>query len=176
MSAPESSINEAQARACYEVLGLQPNATHHEVQAAYRRLAFRHHPDIAGDDPVSRAEFTRITHAYKSISKLDRLKVLFKHGGCCHRCHAIEELFLGMDRRYYCADCLLNARRRILPLPVVRTIRCVSVMGLQAGAAAAAAQYISTDRHGFAWLAMVAIAASVMLLGYFVFSADQIEA
>jgi curved DNA-binding protein CbpA len=30
---------------CYEVLGLQHNATEDEIKAAYRRLAMKWHPD-----------------------------------------------------------------------------------------------------------------------------------
>lgn len=29
----------------YEVLGLEPGATHDEIKAAHRRLAKKHHPD-----------------------------------------------------------------------------------------------------------------------------------
>jgi curved DNA-binding protein CbpA len=34
----------------YEVLGVAPTAGHDEIKAAYRRLAARHHPDVAGGD------------------------------------------------------------------------------------------------------------------------------
>ena len=33
----------------YEVLGLLPNASVHEIRSAYRRLSQKHHPDKGGD-------------------------------------------------------------------------------------------------------------------------------
>lgn len=161
---------------CYRILGLQPGAAHQAVQEAYRKLAFRHHPDVAGDDPDSRTEFIRVTQAYRIISTLDRMRGRTGHvGGTCRRCGAIEELFIGLDRRKYCATCLLETRRRFLPLPIYRTIRCVSVMGLQATAVALGATFIRDGGMAMALASMGSAAASIGLLGYFVAAADQIE-
>jgi hypothetical protein len=38
----------------HEVLGVAPNATPEEIAAAYRELAKRFHPDVAGDEAVPR--------------------------------------------------------------------------------------------------------------------------
>jgi hypothetical protein len=161
---------------CYKLLGLAEGAAHREVQEAYRRLAFKLHPDIAGDDPTARAEFVRITQAYRTISMLDRLQTRSKRAGCCARCGTVEEvLFLGLDRRRYCPECLLESRRRLLPLPVIQTVRCVSVMALQVIGLLSAVQYLGSGRVGFAVTAIAGAAVSLILLGYFVFSADQIE-
>jgi curved DNA-binding protein CbpA len=42
----------------YEVLGLEPTATPHQIKVAYRRAAKRTHPD-SGGDPVAFAEVSR---------------------------------------------------------------------------------------------------------------------
>ena len=57
----------------YEVLGVAPSATSEQVKAAYRRLAARHHPDVAGHD--ERAATLRMQHvnvAYGLIAQPDR--------------------------------------------------------------------------------------------------------
>jgi hypothetical protein len=39
----------------YDTLGVASGATASEIRSAYVDLARRHHPDVAGDDPVARA-------------------------------------------------------------------------------------------------------------------------
>lgn len=56
----------------YTVLGVDPSATPAELKAAYRRLAARHHPDVAGGD--QRAATTRmqtINIAYGLVAQPD---------------------------------------------------------------------------------------------------------
>src|SRR5690349_2697876 len=43
----------------YAILGLQPGADRDAVEAAYRRLIKRHHPDRAGGDNSRAAEINR---------------------------------------------------------------------------------------------------------------------
>ncbi len=160
----------------YRILGLSPGAAHREVQLAYRRLAFRHHPDIAGDDPLARAEFSRITSAYRTVSALDRLRLHQPDGaGCCRCCGQPDLLYLGLDRRRYCADCLLQSRRRFLPLPSYRTVRCVGVIALQAAAAGLCVAHGVTGAPGWGLAAAATAVLSLAVLGWHVFSADVIE-
>lgn len=48
----------------YQTLGLPVSATREEIRKAYRKLAKIHHPDAAGDDPVSAEKFKKINEAY----------------------------------------------------------------------------------------------------------------
>lgn len=47
-------------RSCWELLGLRPGASRQEVEAAFRTLAKRHHPDAVGGDTE---KFKEIAHA-----------------------------------------------------------------------------------------------------------------
>jgi len=48
----------------YEILGLEPEADLTEIKKAYRRLAFKYHPDLNHDDPDAGAKFQQINAAY----------------------------------------------------------------------------------------------------------------
>ncbi|WP_442753305.1 J domain-containing protein [Methylocystis sp. JAN1] len=63
-------------RSHYEVLGVKEDASAREVNAAYRRLAKKHHPDKGGDP----ATFQRVTDAYNVLkSKSAREAYDFEH-------------------------------------------------------------------------------------------------
>ncbi len=65
--APETGAPQELADA-YRTLGLEPGAPHHEVKAAYRTLAQRHHPDTGGDTET----MIRINTAYDIIRRQQR--------------------------------------------------------------------------------------------------------
>ena len=164
------------AEAAYAVLGLHSGATHREVQSTYRRLAMKHHPDIAGDDAAARVEFDRITRAYRTIATLDRLRSRYRGmAGCCQRCGAAEKLYVGIDRRRYCSECLLASKRRFLPLPTYTVVRCLSVIGLQAVAVWCAIALSATGRFVFGIGGVAAALLSLIILGWLVVRADTIE-
>ncbi|KAI6221333.1 J domain-containing protein [Aphelenchoides fujianensis] len=52
----------------YEVLGVARTATSEEIQAAYRQLSRRHHPDRNGGSEESNRQFARISAAYAVLS------------------------------------------------------------------------------------------------------------
>ncbi len=52
---------------CYRLLELAPGAELDAVKAAYRRLAFRHHPDLHPGDPKAAERFARINEAYVTL-------------------------------------------------------------------------------------------------------------
>jgi DnaJ domain len=56
----------------YKILGLTQAATPAEVKKAYRRLAFRHHPDRNPGDPQAAARFIEITEAYETLADPER--------------------------------------------------------------------------------------------------------
>ena len=51
----------------YEVLGVDRRASPEEIQAAYRRLARRYHPDV-NPDPSAEERFKRVSDAYAALS------------------------------------------------------------------------------------------------------------
>jgi curved DNA-binding protein CbpA len=54
----------------YEVLGVDPGAGHEDIKAAYRRMAARHHPDVAsGDQRSATARMQTINIAYGLIAQ-----------------------------------------------------------------------------------------------------------
>ncbi|MBC7355242.1 MAG: DnaJ domain-containing protein [Desulfomicrobiaceae bacterium] len=54
---------------CYRLLEVPPNADLDAVKAAYRRLAFRYHPDLHPGDRVAAERFTRINEAYVTLKR-----------------------------------------------------------------------------------------------------------
>lgn len=56
----------------YKILGLTQAATPAEVKKAYRRLAFKHHPDRNPGDPQAAARFIEIAEAYETLSDPER--------------------------------------------------------------------------------------------------------
>ena len=54
----------------YAILGVAPDATDEEIAAAFRSLARRHHPDIAGEDATTR--MSRINAAWDLLRDPDR--------------------------------------------------------------------------------------------------------
>jgi molecular chaperone DnaJ len=51
----------------YQVLGLGNEASSEEVKTAYRRLAWRYHPDQNPDDPKAEATFKEVANAYEIL-------------------------------------------------------------------------------------------------------------
>ena len=56
------------ARDHYATLGVPPNATDDEIDAAYRHLSRRYHPDINPGDPHAAAVYERLEAAYRVLS------------------------------------------------------------------------------------------------------------
>lgn len=48
----------------YRVLEVEPSAKPAVIEAAYRRLALRYHPDLNSDDPAAESQMKRINQAY----------------------------------------------------------------------------------------------------------------
>lgn len=55
-------------RDCYEVLGVNRNASEAEIKKAYRRLAVKHHPDKNPGDKKAEEQFKVLSEAYAILS------------------------------------------------------------------------------------------------------------
>ena len=66
----------------YEALGIERNATDEEIKKAFRKLAFKYHPDRNRDDGAE-TKFKEINEAYEVLSDLDKRSAYdrFGHGG-----------------------------------------------------------------------------------------------
>ncbi len=59
----------------YQILGVSRNASENEIQKAYRRLARKHHPDLAEDKKLAKEKFQKIQQAYDVLSDAEKRKL-----------------------------------------------------------------------------------------------------
>ena len=60
------------ARAYYETLGVEQNASEEEIKKAYRKMALQHHPDKNAGDPKAEENFKGINEAYSVLSDAEK--------------------------------------------------------------------------------------------------------
>jgi len=160
---------------CYRTLGIRPGATLRQIHRAYKRLALKHHPDLAPNDPASHDAFIRVTQAYTTLRNAFHVKRRSQRAGHCRRCGVMGELFRGLDGGRYCAECLLGRRRKLLPMPRAQTISCLAAICLQGTALYfAAASFWHRDWHDAA-AAMFLSMAALLAMSLNFWSADTIE-
>lgn len=164
---------------CYEVLGVRPGCSFEELHRAYKRLVMRHHPDRAPGNLTSLSAFHRVNEAYATLRSAlqtpSRKQLSGNHiWGTCPKCRREAELFRALNGTRVCGDCLLNARRRLLPMPTYVTIRCIPTILLQTiGGGCAIFSATGGDwRH--AAIGAASVLAGLFWLTYCVRSADII--
>jgi DnaJ-class molecular chaperone len=64
----------------YEVLGLQKDCTAQQVIEAYRKLAFRYHPDLHPNDEKAAARFKLITEAFEVLTNDEKRRLYDERG------------------------------------------------------------------------------------------------
>lgn len=73
------------ARDHYATLGIPPTASDEEIEAAYKHLCRRYHPDINPGDPHAAAVFERIQVAYGVLSDPERRETYDREGSPVER-------------------------------------------------------------------------------------------
>jgi len=61
-----------QFRDYYETLGVPKTATDEEIRSAFRKLARKHHPDVAKDKKAAEEKFKQINEAYEVLGDPER--------------------------------------------------------------------------------------------------------
>jgi len=56
----------------YSLLGLKRNASEAEIKQAYRKMAFRYHPDRNPEDKQAAEKFTQVLQAYGILSDIGK--------------------------------------------------------------------------------------------------------
>jgi molecular chaperone DnaJ len=75
----------------YTILGVKRNASKKEIQAAYRRLARKHHPDVTGGDKASEELFKRINEAHELLGDEKKRAAFDKWGDRWMHAEQLEE-------------------------------------------------------------------------------------
>jgi molecular chaperone DnaJ len=63
----------------YDVLGVGRDATEEDIKKAYRKLAFKYHPDH-NHEPETEAKFKEVTEAYEVLSSTDKRSSYDRYG------------------------------------------------------------------------------------------------
>jgi molecular chaperone DnaJ len=63
----------------YEILGIDRNASEEEVKKAFRKLAFKYHPDHNHDDQTGEA-FKEVNEAYEALSDKEKREIYDRYG------------------------------------------------------------------------------------------------
>src|SRR3989304_9208334 len=79
------------ARDYYETLGLKRNASQKEIKQAFRRLARKHHPDVAPGDKAAEERFKEINRAHEVLSDADKRARYDRYGAQWEQAEAFEK-------------------------------------------------------------------------------------
>ena len=70
----------AQFREYYETLGVSKTAPADEIKSAFRKLARKHHPDLAKDKKAAEEKFKEINEAYEVLSDPEKRRKYDEYG------------------------------------------------------------------------------------------------
>jgi len=82
----------------YEILGVKKDSSPSEIKKAYRKLAFKYHPDKNNGGKEAEAKFKEISEAYAVLSDPDKKKQYDLYGSAnFHQRYSQEDIFRGFD-------------------------------------------------------------------------------
>ncbi len=64
----------------YEILGIDKSASEEEIKKAYRKMAFKYHPDRNPDDKDAEEKFKEISEAYQVLSDSNKRAMYDRYG------------------------------------------------------------------------------------------------
>lgn len=160
---------------CHRLLGVPSGATQREIHRAYKQLAMRLHPDHTGNDPVARRRFCEVTEAYTRLSDAIRSGIPTRDPPRCGACGREAKLYRGLYQQSFCADCLLNQRRRYLPAPPLVIVRCIAAIVLVLLAGYCTWYAWNFNHFTYALLAIGLALAALGMLSFNVLSASKID-
>ena len=70
----------ANKRDYYEVLGVDKNSAKDEIKKAYRKLAFKYHPDKNPGDQTAEESFKEATEAYSVLNDAEKRSLYDQYG------------------------------------------------------------------------------------------------
>ena len=70
----------AQFRDYYETLGVPKSASADDIKSSFRKLARKHHPDLAKDKKAAEEKFKEINEAYEVLSDPEKRKKYDEYG------------------------------------------------------------------------------------------------
>jgi len=86
------------AKDYYKVLGVEKTATEAEIKKAYKKLAFKYHPDKNQGDPKAEERFKEISEAYAVLSDKNKRAQYDQFGSSgFHQRYSQEDIFRGAD-------------------------------------------------------------------------------
>ncbi len=82
----------------YKVLGVDRNATGDQIKKAYKKLAFKYHPDKNPDDKKAEERFKEISEAYAVLSDKQKREQYDRFGSAgFHQRYSQEDIFRGSN-------------------------------------------------------------------------------
>lgn len=98
-------MNNSNSKDYYEILGVTNKATQQEIKEAYRKLAFKYHPDRNKDDPAASDKMKAINEAYATLSDTNKRRdydmLRDRYGPMAYeryrQTHTQEDIFRGSD-------------------------------------------------------------------------------
>jgi len=86
------------AKDYYAILGVKKDANADEIKKAYRKLAFKYHPDKNPGNKEAEEKFKEITEAYAVLSDTEKKRQYDQFGEAgFHQRFSQEDIFRGFD-------------------------------------------------------------------------------